>query len=164
MHAPGEAEHQLVSLELQGITAGTITSDSDAFPLQSPVAICDLKEKTGGCCVVRREDAAASSFLGGGVLGPEGIVALCCFMDCDYLARPYRRGVPRVLVLAKTWQAASEAGRGALLRGAGTTKSTGRRWAMPNVTVTPRPFDKRRVCSSTPQFSRSGKALHQNGP
>ena len=113
LNAPGEAEHQLVSLELQGITAATLTSDSDAFPLQSPVTIYDLKEKTGGCCVVRREDAAASSLLGGGVLGPEGIVALCCFMGCDYMARAYGQGVPKALVIAKTWQAANEAGRGA---------------------------------------------------
>lgn len=92
--APGEAEWQLAYLEKAGLTDGTITVDSDLFPLDplgEGIIVFDL-DSNGQCCVVCREDAHKCEDLGGGQWDAETVALYAALSGCDYVPRVYGQG------------------------------------------------------------------------
>ena len=89
MGAPFEADWQLAFLEGVGYTQGTITNDTDLFPLGSRLLVTQLEVAGGRCNIVDRAD----------VMGPLGSLSFCNGIEravgvfCSLLGTDY---LPRV--------------------------------------------------------------------
>jgi exonuclease-1 len=106
--APYEAEWQLVSLETDGLTDGTLTSDSDLFPLGSTTMIFDL-DSAGNCIVVKREDARQCADLGGGRWDDETIARYSALCGCDYVQRVSGQGKVKAKAIVEACLKSKEA-------------------------------------------------------
>jgi hypothetical protein len=98
--APSEAEWQCVAFELWGVTDGTISIDSDIYPLGSKLMVLELGWD-GKCCIVHRHNAHKSESLGSGEWDEDAVALHCALLGCDYVKRPYLQGNDKVLKIMK---------------------------------------------------------------
>lgn len=64
--APFEADHQLVAMEADGLTQGSVTTDSDLFAIGAENVINQLivGSTAGGCSLVVRSEVSEMDFIG----------------------------------------------------------------------------------------------------
>ena len=106
--APFEADYQLVQLELEGVTQGSVCNDSDLFPFGSRLMIQNVKfTKIGNNCnIVIRENVLNDSEIFRGWSG-EDIIVFCVLMGCDYLPRCKGNGLVKNKSYMTQWRSQS---------------------------------------------------------
>jgi exonuclease-1 len=86
--APFEADYQLVQLEKENITQGSLCDDSDLFPLGAKLMVQGLKmnknEALNCSIVLRAEVLSKPGFVG---YSDDDVVAFCVLLGCDYVSR-----------------------------------------------------------------------------
>ena len=117
--APFEADWQLIALEKEGRTAGTITIDSDLFALGGRTIVDllrlrgkdpqpddkDLSHTRGACAIIQRPGALSklSEKLGAGPVSDEVVVVFSVMSGCDYLRHVKNHGMKAARSKMKRW-------------------------------------------------------------
>ena len=84
--APFEADYQLVQLEKESVTQGTLCEDSDVFVFGSKLMVNMLQFKNSpkNCNIVIREDVMKRKF---GGYSQQDFITMCILLGCDYVPR-----------------------------------------------------------------------------
>jgi hypothetical protein len=100
-----ESDWQLVQLEMEGKTDGTLSEDSDLLPLGSKCLISKFSLKSSDVVVISSDEAreVVGKKITGGEWTRVQFIDYCIFMGCDYVPKMENFGPVAAELLMKSW-------------------------------------------------------------